>query len=428
MDHDDLVCRRNQDLGTLDVALDIGLDQVHLVTDLGDGLIRRQVANRSDELQLMCVWLSKTASARGFSAIRLIAEPTGIYHELPFSIARRHGFETRTVQAEAVKKNRVVMFGDYGKTDLRDPEVILDLARRDRLIPSHVYPGKETFRALRCAGVLYARAERDAIRAKCRIHRARHRVFPDLRFSNDFVFSTSGHAVMEVSGFDPHAIVRLGRPRFAQRVRRLAPRIRKRSLERICSAAALSAESIPSTPATSLVLLELRQAWDDLQLAEARKAEAAGHLLTLYEQARLLDHTLPPPQPGLVSQLNLARLVAETGPWSQFSSVSQLLKFVGLNLFERQSGRWRGKTRISKKGRTLARHVLTQIVVPLVRRGRLLGDFHRHKTKVEKKPGPVAITAAARKILNILFGWARSGRAFDPSRVFVCESQIAKAA
>ena len=42
--------------------------------------------------------------------------------------------------------------------------------------------------------------------------------------------------------------------------------------------------------------------------------------------------------------------------------------------------------------------------------------------------GPVAITASARKILNILFGWARSGRAFDPARVFVCQSQIARAA
>jgi transposase len=255
MDHDDLTRRRNQDLGTLDVALDIGLDQVHLVTDLGAGLVRRQVANRSDELHLMCLWLDRTARAHGFSSVRLIAEPTGIYHELPFSVARRHGFQTRTVQAEA-----------------------------------------------------------------------------------------------------------------------------------------------------------------------------AGHLLTLYDQARLLDRTLPAPQPGVVSKLNLARLVAETGPWSQFASISQLLKFVGLNLFERQSGRWRGKTRISKKGRTLARHVLTQIVVPLVRRNRLLGDFHHHKTKVEKKPGPVAITASARKILNILFGWARSGRAFDPARVFVCQSQIARAA
>ena len=142
----------------------------------------------------------------------------------------------------------------------------------------------------------------------------------------------------------------------------------------------------------------------------------------------MLDHTLPPPQPGLVSKLNLARLVAETGPWSHFSSISQLLKYVGLNLFERQSGRWRGKTKLSKKGRALARHVLSQIVVPLVRGGRLLADFHRHKTKVEKKPGPVAMAAAARKVLNILVGWGRSGRSFDPARVFICESQLPKAA
>jgi transposase len=426
MRKDDRRCFQNQAPRTLNVAVDVGLDEVFVVTNVGDGLIRRQVANRSDSLRMLCQWLKQSSHLRGFAAVRLVVEPTGIYHELLLAIGRQFGFETRLVQAEAVKKNRVVLFGDYGKTDHRDPEVILDLAGRGLLIRDRQIP--ETFQALRNAGVIYARAERDAVRAKCRIHRARRRIFPDFPMSTDFLFSTSGEAVMRVTGLDPHAITRLSPKQLTQRIRRHAPRIRQSSIDRLRAAAELSGTSIPATPATALTLLELRQAWDDLHLADARKAEAADHLLALYDEARLLDRTLPPPQSGLVSKLNLARLVAETGPWSHFDSVSQLLKYIGLNLFENQSGRSRGKTKISKKGRSLARHVLSLIVVPLVRRGRLLASYHHYKTKVEKKPGPVAITAAARKTLNILFGWGRSGKAFDPARVFICESQIARAA
>lgn len=410
----------------LNVAVDVGLDEVHLFAELDGTELRRSVHNGTEDLQMMCSWLKAIAQLRGIPHVRIVAEPTGVYHELLFAIARKHGFEARLVQAEAVKKLRVVMFGDYGKTDARDPEVILDLAKRDRLIPDR--SSNEVFSALRTAGVIYARAEREAVRAKNRIHRTIRRVFPDFDFSNDFLFSRSGAAVMETTGFDPHRIVALGPRRLPQMLRRLAPRMQRRSIERLVAAAALSHDSVAPGPAHDLRLLELRQAWDDLKRAEARKAEAAEHLLALYDHACLLDPKLPAAQHGLASKLNLARLVAETGPWSDFGSVEQLLKYVGLNLYEQQSGRWRGKTRISKKGRALARHVLSQIVLPLIRRGRLLGEYHHYKVKVEKKPASVAITAAARKILNILWGWGRSRKPFDINRVFTCESQIAKAA
>ena len=424
--HKDGLTRSSTQAGpVLNVAVDVGLDEVHLFAELDGTTLRRTVRNGTEDLQMMCRWLKGVAQLRGIPRVRVIAEPTGVYHELLFAIARKHGFEARLVQAEAVKKLRVVMFGDYGKTDARDPEVILDLAKRGRLIPDRSL--SEVFSALRTAGIIYARAEREAVRAKNRIHRTKRRVFPDFDFSTDFLFSRSGDAVMEATGFDPHRIVHLGL-RLTQILRRRAPRMQHRSIERLLAAAALSRDSVAPGPAHDLRLLELRQAWDDLKRAEARKAEAAEHLLALYDQARLLDPDLPAAQPGLASKLSLARLVAETGPWSDFDSVEQLLKYIGLNLYEQQSGRWRGKTTTSKKGRSLARHVLSEIVLPLVRRGRLLGEYHHHKVKIEKKPGSVAITAAARKTLNILWGWGRSRKPFDVNRVFTCESQLAKAA
>jgi transposase len=410
----------------LDAGVDVGLDEVHLVTDFGDGLTRRTVRNLSEDLAVLCQWFVQVARLRGYSGARVVLEPTGIYHELLRDVARRHGIEVRTVQGEAVKNMRAVMFGDYGKTDSRDPKVILELAYAERLIRQREVG--ETFEALRCSGQIYARAERDAVRAKNRIHRCRRRVFPDFGFSNSFLFSASGLAVMKVTKLDPVRIVKMGRARLTKKVRELAPRIQGRSIDRLLAAAAISAESVERTAATELTVLEIEQAYEDLELAESRKAVEKKRLEALYDKAQTLDDHLPAPQKGLVSKLNLARLVGETGPWSDFDSVNQLLKYTGLNLYEQQSGRWRGKTRISKKGRALARHVVSQIVVPLVRRGRLLGAYHHQKREVEKKAGAVAITASVRKTIDILWGWGRSGQEFDPKRVFTCESQMTKVA
>jgi transposase len=378
------------------------------------------------DLDLLCTWLNKKAKLAGYCNARVVVEPTGIYHELLFRVARRHGFETTFVSAEAASKLRFVIFGDYGKTDRRDPIAIAELARRGHVLRHRAFV--DTFAALRSAGILYARAERAGITSKCRIHRALRRVFPDFDFSPAFLFGRSGRAVFHCTGLDPHRITRVGTARLTKKLKRLVPRIRNTSVQRLVGAAKGSKLSTPDDAAHRVHLLDLRQAWDDLERAEKRKAETGELLMRLYDEARSLDCSLPAPPKGLCSKLNLARLIAETGPLSDFHGWRELLKYLGLNLCEKQSGRWRGRTRISKKGRTLARHVLSQMVVPLVRKDRLLGAYYHHKRDIEKKPGPVAITAAARKLVKIIWGWSRSGREFDVARVFACDGELRKAA
>jgi transposase len=94
--------------------------------------------------------------ARGYSNVRVVVEATGVYHELLLRMARMRGMETCFVSAEAASKNRVVLFGDTGKTDKRDPVAIADLAARNIVIRDRDL--SDEYLALRAAGVLYARA------------------------------------------------------------------------------------------------------------------------------------------------------------------------------------------------------------------------------------------------------------------------------
>ena len=190
-------------------------------------------------------------------------------------------------------------------------------------------------------------------------------------------------------------------------------------------------DSVRSTPAgriNDVKILELRNVWQDMEFAVKRRAEARQELENLYDEAREMDSKLPKPIKGVVTKLALARLVGELGPLSDFRSWRQILKFLGLNLCERQSGKYKGNTKISKAGRHLVRSIVNLMVLPLVKKTRLYGTYYHYKKDVEKMKGSKAMTAVARKLLKMLWGLYRSGAEFSAERVFACESAFAKAA
>lgn len=180
----------------------------------------------------------------------------------------------------------------------------------------------------------------------------------------------------------------------------------------------------------SLYFMEhrLRQLWVELHLHDFRKREAAAAMEKLYEEAKKKDRRLPTGQKGVVTTFHLARIVAETGPLSDFESWRKLMRFAGLNLRERQSGKFRGKTKIAKKGRSGLRKILGQVVLPLVRHTGLFGEYYHRRKEDTKMSGTKLMTIVMRKFLKMLFGWYRSGGVFQASRVFACESRYRMAA
>ncbi len=121
----------------------------------------------------------------------------------------------------------------------------------------------------------------------------------------------------------------------------------------------------------------------------------------------------------------MARIVGQTGPLGDFATKRQLLRYAGMNLRERESGTYKGQTRLSKKGRPMLRKVLGQAVFPVLKGDRLLGARYaeRRERMVEQK----ARVAAMRKLLAVVWGAHRSRDPFDPVRVHVCPSQYGRA-
>lgn len=407
-------------------ACDIAKDKIDLVVDVGGKRIERQIPNRTLLLEASLTTLVSLAREAGAKQVVVLLEPTGRYHGSLLRAAHRLGLQTAWVNGEAVAKMRVVESNDTGKTDTKDPRVIHTLGRLGKTLIQRTL--EEPWSLLRQWNLLYDAQEVRVVEAKCAIHTELKALFPDFTFKTDFLFGPSGQALMKHYRLNPYHMVKDGPEAFCKTIQRILPTMRPHIRDRIYRDAESSVRNFLSPRVAELYEFRLFQLWQDWERAEERKLQAANALENLYEEARRLDLKLPDAQPGVVTRLHLARIVAETGPLSDFSTWRQLLRFAGLNLRERQSGYFRGQTRVSKKGRPLFRKVVSQAVLPLVRGIRLYGEWYHHKRHDQGMPGPKAMAAAMRKFLKMLFGWYRAGAAFDIQRVFTCDSQLRKAA
>ncbi|MFC2172872.1 transposase [Acidobacteriota bacterium] len=406
------------------LACDVHKDEIILFTKFGKRNICRDFANRTEPIERGLKELIGCAHLAGIEDILLVAEPTGPYHNTLMRTARSLGLMTAFAGAEHVAKMRVIESNDTGKTDKKDPRVIHTLARVGKILQHRILP--EPYCLLREWNKVYDAADRRVVEAKCAIHNQVKALFPDYDFKKDFIFSPSGRALMQRYGCNPYRIVRAGWKRFCAGMKKQAPRIQWRSLKRLYESAQSSMKyGIPERQA-AVIELRLLQLLEDLEIHEKRKDKAEKVMIELYEAARKDDPKLPLGVPGAISTFHLARVVAETGPWSDFGTVRQFQRFAGQNLRERKSGKYKGKTKISKKGRTLFRKVANLIVLPLVKKHALFGAYYHNKTETMK--GAKAMMAVARKVLKMIFGWYRSDQAFDRKRVFACESQYRKAA
>jgi transposase len=415
-------------IGTTPVilAFDVSMDTLNLYTELNAESLELDFENRTDVIERNLIDLAARARRSFYERVLVVAESTGGYQESLMRAARRLGLEVAWVSGEAVAKMRVVESNDSGKTDIKDPRVIHLVAWLGKTLEYRELD--EQYGALREWHKVYEAAQGGIVQAKGAIHNQLNALFPDFSFSKGFLYGPSGRALVKRYGASPYRIVAAGKERFAKGIKKAAPRIQRRSIERLWNDASTSVANRLDGSQTHIRELRLQQLWEDLLLNERRKLEAAVEMEAIYEELCLDDRKLPTAVDGVVTTLTLARIVAETGPLSDFTSTRKIMRFAGLNLRERQSGKYRGKTKLSKKGRRGLRNVLDQAVLPLVKRSGLYGEYYHGKKERDNMPGTKAMVAVARLFLKMIFGWYKSGQAFDHSRVFTCEAGYARAA
>jgi transposase len=383
--------------------------------------------NRTRDIERKLRQFAEIAREHGKETVRVVCEPTGEYDRVLLRTAHRLGFMTAYVNTENVKRYRQIETNDDGKTDTKDPRVIGSLADQERVI--QIRRLDEKYVTLRKLGAMAEEEEVAVVRLKNRLHREIFNFFADYDMKKDFLYTKSGRALVNCYGCNPYRIVRAGFIRFEKRMRKSAKGIRTKTIHRLWNSA--NASVLHDLPDMYTEILEerLRQLYRDCERHIERKEKIEQQMIDILNQIRKEDPRIPPPTPHLISEKNLAKLLAEIGSPGDFKSAKQILRYAGLNLRERESGRYVGQVKVCKKGRSRARKVLGNIVLPLVPRHKLYGAFYHRKRDVDRMPGTKAMVVVIRNFLRKFWGWYRAGGGeFDERRWFICESQYEDAA
>ena len=246
-------------------------------------------------------------------------------------------------------------------------------------------------------------------------------MFADLRLDKNVLYGPTGAALMEAFSGNPHAVVAAGEEAFRKEIKSRSKHTKTATLKKIWKAAVSSIRGTDVDLEQTLAEIrsdEVTRLYAEITTFLQRRDALEQQMQAIYLRLQASDAKLPSPQKGVVTLRMLSRLVAEIGPPSDFRTLRQLMRYAGLNLCERQSGNWRGRTTISRRGRSELRYVLNMMAIATVSKKRLFSEYYHRKKETEKMPGQKAFTCVMRKILKMFFGWYQSGKAFDADRVF----------
>ena len=107
-----------------------------------------------------------------------------------------------------------------------------------------------------------------------------------------------------------------------------------------------------------------------------------------------------------IGDITVAGLIGEVGDFREYNTISEMLKFSGLDLFEISSGRHKGQRRISKRGRPFMRKLLFFAAINTVRKGGIMHEYYQGclaRGMLKMK----ALTAVSRKLLGVIFALVR---------------------
>ncbi len=116
-----------------------------------------------------------------------------------------------------------------------------------------------------------------------------------------------------------------------------------------------------------------------------------------------------------VGSITIAGFIAEVGDVRRFKSPKQIQKYAGLELVESSSGKHKGRSRISKRGRRKLRKILYQVMIPLLasnKEFRGIYDYYvtRVKNPLKRRQAMVAVSC---KLIRVIYAVLTKGVDYD---------------
>ena len=179
----------------------------------------------------------------------------------------------------------------------------------------------------------------------------------------------------------------------------------------------LAKESIGTTEGTEGAKFQLNMYIEEAKLLEKQIKMTEQELERQLKETGFYESLISIQGIGVVSA---ATFVGEVGDINRFDSYEQIRRYAGLNLVENSSGNHKGKTTISKRGRSLLRSVLYRMAFTMVSKNKEIKELYKYLTtrKENQLKKKQAIVAVIGKILQIIYAVVSKNEEYKARRVF----------
>ncbi len=331
-------------------------------------------------------------------------ESTGPYAEPLLHFLQKRKVRLVQVNPLHTKRLKELQGNSPGKTDQKDPKVIADIIELGHALTVIIPEG--TIAELRR---LTQARERSIQRRSVLLSQLQDLVFlvfPEFLGIMKDLGNKSAQYLLKNHPM-PEDIVEEG-------IESLTQILKKVSRGRLCKERAdalyqAARESMGIKDGQEGIILEIKEIISAVEGINRFVAELENHMSNHLKQVPYSKSILSLKGIGDVTA---AGLIGEMGDFSKFTTISEVIKHAGLDLFEISSGKHKGKRRISKRGRPLLRKLLFFASMNVVRKGGILHQQYQLHLK-KGMPKIKALVAISRKLFGVIFALVRNHSVYE---------------
>lgn len=348
-----------------------------------------------------------------FEKVIIGMEPTGHYWKcFARYLQKIEWIKVVTVNPKKVKDAKELDDNCQTKNDKKDCITIARLIKDARFFEPYLPEG--VWAELRNLSNTRAEIVRKQNAVKNRIIATMDEYFPEYTKILKNIFSRTSEEILKKCPF-PEDIKSLGKEELLKHIKKTVKRgYSKKQVEEIYE---LAEESIGTTEGMQGARFQLRMYIEEAEMLKKQIGMTEEELEKGLKETGYYESLISIQGIGIVSA---ATLIGEIGDINRFNSYEQIKRYAGLNLVENSSGTHKGKTTISKRGRSLLRSTLYKMAFTMVGQNNEIKELYKYLTtrKENQLKKKQAIVAVIGKILQIIFAVATKNEEYEATRVF----------
>lgn len=338
-------------------------------------------------------------------------EPTGHYWFDLGQFMSGKNIRFVMVNPHHVHKSKELDDNSPSKNDRKDPQVIAGLVRDGRYFYSYMPTG--VYAELRNASNRRFVLVEEQTRAKNRLQKWIAVYFPEYKGIYTHIDSKGGLLVLKHAA-TPDEIVSLGVDGIIGiwKSEKLRGNGRKKAMEIVKAAM----NSIGLKSGLTEARMEIQDLIEDYELHTKRLERVNDLIKELCLQIKHVDKLLEIKGIGITT---VAGFIAEVGDITRFNDTKELQKLAGLELVADSSGKHKGKSRISKRGRKRLRYLLFEAAISVVGKNEEFRQIHEYYTTRDKNPlkKMQSLIAVSCKLIRVFHVILTKGVSYDASKM-----------